>query len=59
MNTNEMWEIKELLDVVLRITAMFPRYAETEKEVDNAKALLDVQSKLLKKLDELVDKAGS
>lgn len=59
MNTSELLDIDHLLRVVLNITQSLPGGLTSEEQEGNTKLLLEIQKKLLKKLDELVDKAGS
>lgn len=59
MNTSELLDIDHLLRVVLNITQSLPYGLSGEEQEKNTKLLLEIQKKLLKKLDELVDKAES
>lgn len=60
MNQSELADIDHLVQVVMHITQSLP-YGNTVgvEHRRNITQLLEIQQKLLKKLDELVSKAGS
>lgn len=59
MNTSELSDIDHLLRIALGITYSLPGGLTSEEQERNTKLLLEIQQKMLKKLDELVSKVGS
>lgn len=57
MNTSELSDIEQLLEVALHITHSLPP-GTTMDQKENTLALVRIQKKLLEKLEALVDKAG-
>lgn len=60
MNQSELADIDHLVQVVMHITQSLPYDTSTGLEHRrNIAQLLEIQQKLLKKLDELVSKTGA